>query len=154
MSILSYWPQIAGSVVALAWAATCFNPLTKNESKVLTGIFGKPKGVLDQPGANLTMPWPLTRTYGHVSLKKEIMHDDLYVLYYTTCIPRICSCPGILPYVNRLGVNTIVILAHLIIYNCTALSYIAKMKCTFMFYLNIKIKRFPFGLLRINILIA
>lgn len=78
MSLLSYWPQIAGSAFALAWMATSLTGLDKNDSKVIKGMFGAPKGVLDKPGLNVTLPWPFTRTHADVSLKKHIMHDDLY----------------------------------------------------------------------------
>ncbi len=78
MSILSYISMGAGSILALSFAVSSLNPLSKNESKVITGMFGAPKGVLDKPGPNITLPWPLTQTYANVSLKKHIMHDDLY----------------------------------------------------------------------------
>lgn len=76
--LIDNWGKGALGITASLWLLTCLNALGKNEARVITGMFGKPKGVLNNPGLNLTLPWPLTRTYAAVSTKNQIMHDDLF----------------------------------------------------------------------------
>ncbi|MFP4313685.1 MAG: SPFH domain-containing protein [Alphaproteobacteria bacterium] len=75
---LNHWDKGLIGLAAVAWATSGIHSLNKNEAKVMVGFFGGPKGYINKPGLNLTMPWPLTKTYARVSQKKSMMKDELY----------------------------------------------------------------------------
>ncbi len=72
------WQYIGAATVGLLWASSCLHGLNRNEAKVITSMFGKPKGVLSSEGLNVTAPWPLTRVFQTVSTAKQPVKDELY----------------------------------------------------------------------------